>query len=255
MATYEDISSLLKETRIKKNADLDSASKELRVRKEHLEMLENGQFVELESQIYLKGCLRSYSNWLGLDSNEIVSDFKEAKIPASLNKLSPTKPSYAFATEDDQKPGYSKSFAFLGLAIIIYGIWLLVGNPFVKAPAYGDIDAIINEETKKQDKTSSTLEEKEEIAEIKSPLDGYDKFFIIALKKVEIKINDKVTNLNIGEVMFVEKAQLKKIVTDNPDFVEVYTDAEDSKLIGSLKTINKSIKILSQTKQEPVAKQ
>ena len=56
--------------------DIETVAEDLRIRKDHLEAIEGGQFDTLPGPVYVVGFLRSYANYLGLDGEDIVSRFK-----------------------------------------------------------------------------------------------------------------------------------------------------------------------------------
>lgn len=69
----EDISlgSLLRRSREERHIDLDEAVSVTRIRRHHLEALENEEWSKLPSQVFVKGFLRSYAEFLGLDKEMV----------------------------------------------------------------------------------------------------------------------------------------------------------------------------------------
>src|SRR3989344_7504689 len=75
----------LKEARNRKKISLKKAAKDLHIKKEILEDLESGFFLKLPEPTYVKGILRSYSPYLGLNTDHMLAlyrrGFDEAKKP------------------------------------------------------------------------------------------------------------------------------------------------------------------------------
>jgi cytoskeleton protein RodZ len=72
----EGIAQLLKQTRERYGQSLRDVSANLRIRMAYLQAIENGRFRELPGPTYAVGFVRSYAEYLGLDSAEIVRRFK-----------------------------------------------------------------------------------------------------------------------------------------------------------------------------------
>lgn len=66
----------LKKEREKKGITLEDASKVTRVRKAYLQSIEEGNF-DLQSPVFIRGFLKSYADYLGLNSNEIIEKYNE----------------------------------------------------------------------------------------------------------------------------------------------------------------------------------
>lgn len=95
-ANPEDISlgSLLRKTREERNIDLDEAVRVTRIRRHSLKALENEEWDKLPPQVFVKGFLRSYAEFLGLDKEMALnsylktSPFQKYK-PQALNEIKP----------------------------------------------------------------------------------------------------------------------------------------------------------------------
>ena len=67
----------LKSSRISKKISILNVSKELNISKEIIEMIENNQMNERFNKVFWIGHLRSYCNFLELDSNRVIDNFKK----------------------------------------------------------------------------------------------------------------------------------------------------------------------------------
>ena len=69
---------LLKRSREERHIGLDQISEVTRIQKHYLEAMENDQWDKLPSQVFTKGFLRSYSEFLGLDKEAVIQHFLKA---------------------------------------------------------------------------------------------------------------------------------------------------------------------------------
>src|SRR5438128_6659456 len=67
------IGSALRKARLLRGKSIEEASRETRIRAEFLQALERERFEALLGDVYVRGCLRSYSSYLGLDPNGILT--------------------------------------------------------------------------------------------------------------------------------------------------------------------------------------
>lgn len=77
----EEIGSRLRAAREAKGISLEVAEDETKIRRRYLEALENGRADDIPGEVYLKGFLRTYGNFLGLDGPGLVEEYKAAKEP------------------------------------------------------------------------------------------------------------------------------------------------------------------------------
>jgi Helix-turn-helix domain len=69
------IGSSLKEARLRKGLDLASAAESTKIRSRHLQALEDEQFDVLPGQTYVRGFLKTYADFLGLDGQLYVDEY------------------------------------------------------------------------------------------------------------------------------------------------------------------------------------
>lgn len=76
----EDISlgRLLRISREERNIDLDEAVRVTRIRRHNLEALENEEWSKLPSQVFVRGFLKSYAEFLGLDKEMVLNYYQRA---------------------------------------------------------------------------------------------------------------------------------------------------------------------------------
>jgi len=76
----QDIGNVLEKTRNEKQISLEQASRETNIARRYLEALETGMYEVFPGEPYVVGFLRNYAEYLGLNQNECVTLYKQAKI-------------------------------------------------------------------------------------------------------------------------------------------------------------------------------
>jgi len=74
------VGSILLEARKKKGVDLTQVEQETNIEKAYIDALEKDDYQKIPAEAYIIGFLRNYSEYLGLDANEIVRQYKNVKI-------------------------------------------------------------------------------------------------------------------------------------------------------------------------------
>lgn len=90
----QDIGNVLQTTRNEKQIGLEQAARETNIAKRYLEALETGMYEVFPGEPYVVGFLRNYAEYLGLNPNECVTLYKQAKIQETAippEKLLPQK--------------------------------------------------------------------------------------------------------------------------------------------------------------------
>ena len=74
-----ELGAMMREIRENLGHDLPEVAESLRIRLVYLEAIESGRLNDLPGNAYVSGFLKSYSNYLGLDGEKIVRQFKIAE--------------------------------------------------------------------------------------------------------------------------------------------------------------------------------
>jgi len=86
----ESVGEKLKSVRTSRSCSLDQAANDTHISKKFLQALEEENFSSLPGDSYVIGFMRSYSEYLGLDSEEMIALYHNMKLqeqPAPLNEL------------------------------------------------------------------------------------------------------------------------------------------------------------------------
>ena len=120
-APLESVGQDLRTARQRKGEDLSSVSRILKIRKDHLEALEESKHDALPGRPYALGFVRSYAEYLGLDAAEFVERYK-AEIAGLFE---PIEPDPAPEETERKLPQGSIAFAVLLLIGVAYGGYYL----------------------------------------------------------------------------------------------------------------------------------
>ena len=118
----ETVGQDLRAARQRRGDDLATVSRALKIRKDHLEALEEDRFEALPGRTYAVGFVRSYSDYLGLDAVQSVERFKReiagrGEIPVS-GSISPDM-------EERKLPHGWVVIAIVVLGLVVYGAYHL----------------------------------------------------------------------------------------------------------------------------------
>lgn len=124
-APLETVGQDLRAARLRRGDDLATVSKALKIRKDHLEALEEDRFDSLPGRTYAVGFIRSYAEYLGLDPVQCVSRFK-AEVEG--RSAEPAQPVFSEPPEESRLPQGWIIMAVVVLAFIIYGAFYLLNS-------------------------------------------------------------------------------------------------------------------------------
>src|SRR5690349_21349007 len=111
--------------RERKGVDLYRAERDTKIRARYLAALERGEYKELPGDVYTKGFLRNYANYLGLDAEEVVGQWRRERGDGTPAKTVLTVP----RPIAQPRPGLQFSpgivvAALLTILIVGVGVWL-----------------------------------------------------------------------------------------------------------------------------------
>lgn len=115
------VGNILFEARNKKGLDISQVALETNIEKLYIEALEKDDYNKLPAEAYVVGFLRNYSEYLGLDANEIIRQYKnikieDAEVPQEI--LLPKK-----------NPPFAKIFATVFLLVFV-SVFIYLGFKF-----------------------------------------------------------------------------------------------------------------------------
>lgn len=103
----EEIGRQLRAAREARGISVEQAEEETKIRRKYLEALETGTKSDLPGEVYLKGFLRTYGNYLGLDGPALVEEYKLAttsRRPVLTGSAASLAPTTVAAADADDSP-------------------------------------------------------------------------------------------------------------------------------------------------------
>lgn len=118
----ESVGADLRAARLRRGDDIRSIAQALRIRRDQIEALEEGRHDELPARAYAVGFVRSYAEYLGLDSRHIVQRYKEE---LDGREAAAAELHFPDASETRRLPKGTALIVALVVVSGIYGGWLL----------------------------------------------------------------------------------------------------------------------------------
>lgn len=120
----ETVGQDLRAARLRRGDDLATVSKSLKIRKDHLEAIEEDRLDALPGRTYAVGFVRSYADYLGLDVGQVIERFK-AEI---AGRDTETQQPVTVIDEDDNRrlPQGWKIIAGVVLLLMAYGAYYVL---------------------------------------------------------------------------------------------------------------------------------
>ncbi len=157
------IAKTLSERRKARSLSLERVHQTLKIRLNHLQAMENGNWEELPGEVFVRGFLRRYANYLGLDADKLLAPYLE-KVNQPLKKSAELTP--LFKKVDPLKGGWIWIAAAVLVAIAVFKMIRVTPSPAPKAaaPAAPVRRAVVSTETAKaEERPSAELKHKLEV--------------------------------------------------------------------------------------------
>ncbi len=109
-----EIGNSLREARLRQGLDFPEIEQATKIRGKYLRALEEEQFEVLPAQTYVKGFLRSYADYLGLDGQLYVDEFNSRYVRGEIEEEEEQQP---FRPRGGAAPGYTSGLQ--GKAVVL----------------------------------------------------------------------------------------------------------------------------------------
>src|ERR1700740_2346634 len=126
-----DIGSTLREARIRARIDMTEVESRTKIRAKYLRAIENEEWDLLPGPVYAKSFLRTYGDYLGLDSRMLVDEFKRRYEHPSEHDV---RPLGAIAARDrerrdrrDRRPRPPRMPSWLPIAAVVVVVLVILG--------------------------------------------------------------------------------------------------------------------------------
>jgi cytoskeleton protein RodZ len=120
------VGSLLRASRLRREEDLVSVAEVLRVRLFYLEAIEEARYSVLPGNVYAIGFIRTYAEYLGLDSEEVIRRYKLESVGSADTSLLV----FPSPIVENRIPGGAVLFIGVLITLITYGGWYLSSTQY-----------------------------------------------------------------------------------------------------------------------------
>ncbi|TDX45427.1 helix-turn-helix domain-containing protein [Orenia marismortui] len=227
----EDLSKKLKFKREELGIALKQAEEETKIRIDYLRALEAGEFDYIQGEVFVKGFLKVYSSYLGLDKKEILADYQKMKEPdvpeEDLEQKKSVKDKLLYYCDENQNTLLAS--LLIGISIVVVLVVVFLGIKIYNL--FGEVDVsreVASIEIKQEDVVS--LSNKADNKQVKgnevstNKLENNKKTSDIK-ESEEVKIEESKVNNQIKANKKVEKIEIK-IKTIDYSWYSVKVDGE-----------------------------
>lgn len=93
MDVVHQIAKTLSDRRAQRSLSLEKVTQAIKIRMQYLQAIERGEWSELPGEVYVRGFIRRYAQYLGLDGEKLIAPYiKMNESPSSEKKEEPTQP-------------------------------------------------------------------------------------------------------------------------------------------------------------------
>ena len=125
----DNVSKMLKEARLAKGLSLEEAEAATSIRKLYLDAVEKGEFDKIPGDVFTKGIIRTYGNFLGLNGPDLVNIYKaqnsgltkEAVAPKPIRMVEKISISPQIKPERVSSGNWLSYIVVLALVIVVAG--------------------------------------------------------------------------------------------------------------------------------------
>ncbi len=117
----EEIGRTLREAREAKGLSLEEVQADTKIRRKYLQALEDGREDEFPAEVYLRGFLRSYANYLGLDGLALVEEYRRTR-EEQMDEQEEAR------VEDDEVTVADRLIVRPVVVVVLVGLILLAGT-------------------------------------------------------------------------------------------------------------------------------
>ena len=84
----DSVGRILYDARVAQGITLLDAEKATSIRASYLDALEQDDYAKMPEEVFIKGIIRNYGNFLGLNGPELVDMYKAQKVGADIENIS-----------------------------------------------------------------------------------------------------------------------------------------------------------------------
>lgn len=146
-APLDSVGQDLRNARLRRGDEIASVSRALKIRKDHLEALEEDRPEDLPGRTYALGFVRSYAQYLGLDANELAQRYKHD----IKGRAEEEEPQFVPVQEEEWRLPQGWWVIAAVLAVLLgYGAWYLLAGGQGDGQAVPPAPALTQPQTQSQ---------------------------------------------------------------------------------------------------------
>jgi hypothetical protein len=123
-----EIGSTLREARMRARIDISEVEARTKIRAKYLRAIENEEWDLLPGPIYVKSFLRTYGDYLGLDSRLLIDDFKRRYERPSDNEMRPIATLHRERERAARGPLLPPWAIIAGILVVVVGALYVIGS-------------------------------------------------------------------------------------------------------------------------------
>jgi cytoskeleton protein RodZ len=133
----DEIGSRLREARMRAKIDINEVETRTKIRAKYLRAMENEEWDLLPGEVYVKSFLRTYGEYLGLDTRQLIDDFRRRYERLDDHELRPIAPLGRDRDRPPRRRGVPPWLVIAAVLVIVVVVLFVVGqnNPGSKSPA------------------------------------------------------------------------------------------------------------------------
>jgi hypothetical protein len=123
-----EIGARLREARMRAKIDINEVEVRTKIRAKYLRAIENEEWDLLPGEVYAKSFLRTYGEYLGLDTRQLIDDFKRRYERPSDHELRPIAPPGRDRDRRSRGPLVPPWLVIAGVLVAVGAVLWVVGN-------------------------------------------------------------------------------------------------------------------------------
>ena len=128
-----EIGNTMREARVRRNLTLQQVEEDTKIRVKYVQAMENEDFDIMPGATYVKGFLRTYSEYLGLDPDVILGEYR-SRVSPSREKDEPFGGSSVIGKPHSHRGRHTLVFVAILCLLVLGVIWVLGRGGEQKAP-------------------------------------------------------------------------------------------------------------------------
>jgi cytoskeleton protein RodZ len=133
----DEIGSRLREARMRAKIDINEVETRTKIRAKYLRAMENEEWDLLPGEVYVKSFLRTYGEYLGLDTRQLIDDFRRRYERLDDHELRPIAPLGRDRDRPPRRRGIPPWLVIAAVLVIVVVVLFFVGqsNQGSKSPS------------------------------------------------------------------------------------------------------------------------